>query len=69
MIIDQHHWMGRPRACHYYRRINELTGDETQRNWTQVSIVTYDWATAQRLATVDPQQLTATQIWKQPSGD
>ena len=29
MIIDQRHWMGRPRACHYDRRINKFTGDET----------------------------------------
>ena len=29
----------------------------------------YEWLTAQKLATSNPQQLTATQPWKQPNGD
>ena len=30
VIIDQHHWMGRPRACHYYRRVNIYEGSSNK---------------------------------------
>ena len=64
--------MGRPRACIYYRRINKFSDAVDQRTdqrfWTQVAIVTFDWESAQPMATSDPPKLTATQIWDHPDG-
>ena len=49
--------------------VNAFEGDAQHTRWNQVAIVKFDWLTARKLATSNPQQLTATQPWKQPNGD
>ena len=51
ITIDQNHWMGRARACIYYRRTNKYGDDPALRAWTQTAILDFDWETAQTLAT------------------
>ena len=69
-IIDEHHWMSRPRACVYYRQINYINDDAGQAHgFTKPPIVNFDWKTAQPLATSDPPKLTATKRHTHPNGE
>ena len=45
-MIDEHHWMGRPRACHYYRQVKVLNDTGTRTTWNYVGIVRFDWEEA-----------------------
>ena len=49
-MIDEHHWMGRPRACHYYRHVKVLSDTGARSTWTMAAIVRFDGDNAQQLA-------------------
>ena len=55
-MIDQHHWTGRPRHCHYYRTVKSLNEAGGTNEWNYVSIVRYDWDEAQQLANEEPRR-------------
>ena len=54
--------MGRSRACHYYRQVNVFNDSGSQTSWTKVTIVRFDWETAQQMANSEPKRLTATKL-------
>ena len=43
-LIDEHHWISRPRACAYYRQINYVNQDLSH-DWgfTKPAIINFDW--------------------------
>ena len=68
-MIHQHHWMARPRHCHYYRTVKLLNQAGARPNESNYAgIVRYDWEEAQRLANDEPRRLEAKARWKHFDG-
>ena len=57
VMIDEHHWMHRPRWCNHYRNVKLRDPDGGAHDFNHVSIIRFFWEEAQHLANTEPSSL------------